>query len=117
MRRCLLVTKLIDILYLLQTIPHQFVTDNELFTYDHAILRRMGQERRVDMKLEFHKENPSRINHMNLRTNWRILAQDWQFRIHKMIRFKLVGTTIDPLAEVEHDNDDIPNLVPIFDVC
>lgn len=117
MKRSLLVTKLSDMLFLLQTIPHKFVTDNELFTYDHAILRRMGDERRVVMKLEIHKENPSRRNHVILRTNWRILAEDWQFRLYKMIRFKLVGTTIDPLAEVEHDNDDIPILVPIFDVC
>jgi hypothetical protein len=59
---------------LLQTIPAQFVTDNELFTYDHAILRRMGEERRVVLYREIHKENPTRTNHMNLRTNWRILA-------------------------------------------
>lgn len=102
---------------MLQTIPAQFVTDNELFTYDHAILRRMGEERRVVLYQEIHKENPTWTNHMNMRTNWRILAEDWQFRLYKMIRFKLVGTTIDPLAEVEHDNDDIPILVPIFDVC
>jgi hypothetical protein len=66
---------------LLQTIHAQFVTDNELFTYDHAILRRMGEERRVVLYWEIHKENPTRTNHMNLRTNWRILAEDWHFRL------------------------------------
>lgn len=100
----------------MQTIPARFVDANQLQGFQHAILRRMDTERRVVLKFEFHPESPWRNDHMTLRTNWKILAGEFNFPMNKMIRFQLVGTTLDPDFEVELFNGPIP-LVPIFDVC
>lgn len=76
----------------------------------------MESERRVTMKLERHADKPWRNDHMNFRTNWSTLAEDFQFPMNKMIRFQMVGTTVDPAFEGQLFNGPVP-LVAVFDVC
>lgn len=109
------IVSLINLCYFSQTIPHGFVSDNHLQQYQHAILRRMESERRVVLKHERHAQQPWRNNHMTLRTNWRTLADEFQFRVNKMIRFQIVGEVVDDTQVVFHGED--PVMMPVFHVC
>ena len=98
-----------------QTIPHGFVSDNHLQRYYHAILRRMKSKRCVVMRHERHAKQPWRNDYMTLRTNWRTLTHEFQFRLNKMIRFQMVGKVVDDTQLVLYGED--PVMMPVFHVC
>lgn len=64
------------------------------------------------MKMDFHHENPSRINHINVYGPWREFAGRVGFRPRKLIRFRFMYTVEDLEAA---DNE--PTHYPVFHIC
>ena len=64
------------------------------------------------MQLEFHAENPSRINHITVLGPWREFAGRVGFGYHKMIRFRFMYLVED----LENPGDGRTHY-PVFHIC
>ena len=64
------------------------------------------------MQLEFHAENPERINHITVLGPWRQFADQVGFAYHKMIRFKFMYMVEDLDATVDEHTHYL-----VFHIC
>ena len=78
--------------------------------YTHAVMKHRNVEYTMSVKMEFHKEDPTRTNHINVFGEWREFAHDCMFGYEKMIRFKYMHLLNDL---------DGPAMgpVPVFHLC
>ena len=95
---------------MLQTIPADFLVYHPMQMYTHVLMKHQNVEYIMTVYLEYHKEDPDRINHTNLFGEWREFAGQCRFDYEKMIRFKymyllndLDGPAMGPM--------------PVFHVC
>lgn len=70
---------------LLQTIPADFLVDHPMHTYTKAVMKHQHREYTMSVKMEYHKEDPARTNHINVFGEWRELAGQCGFTYDKMI--------------------------------
>jgi hypothetical protein len=75
---------------ILQTIPADFLVHHPMHVYTHAVMKHQNVEYTMTIKMEPHKEDPDRTNHINLFGEWRKFAHECRFDYNKMIRFKFM---------------------------
>ena len=64
------------------------------------------------MQLEYHAENPGRINHITVLGPWRQFAREIRFAYHKMIRFRFMYMVQDLDAAADEQSH-----YPVFHIC
>ena len=95
---------------ILQTVPADFLEYHPMHTYTHALMKHRQTEYMMEVKMEFHKENPERTNHINIFGEWREFADVCGFHYDKMIRFKFMYLMTDL-------DGNSPDPFPVFHVC
>ena len=95
---------------ILQTVPADFLEYHPMHTYTHALMKHRQTECMMEVKMEFHKENPERTNHINIFGEWREFAGACGFDYDKMIRFKYMYIMTDL-------DGNVPDPFPVFHVC
>ncbi|GJT30850.1 hypothetical protein Tco_0911125 [Tanacetum coccineum] len=64
---------------------------------------------------EPHVERADNNNHMNIKTNWRDIVHECDFKTNKMVRFKQI---YDDVVDILETNDQLdPVKIPLFDIC
>ena len=80
-----------------------------MHTYLHVVMIHQDVAMTMDVRMDIHSENPSRINHVNVYGKWMAFAEACEFDYDKMLRFKYMYT-------IEGDNGD-EDSAPVFHVC
>ena len=95
---------------ILQTIPADFLKHHPMHMYTHAVMQHQNVKYTMTVKMEFHKEDPGRTNHINVFGDWREFAAACGFHYEKMIRFKYMYllNSLDGPARGQ---------MPVFHVC
>ncbi|GKA49626.1 hypothetical protein Tco_0742699 [Tanacetum coccineum] len=97
------------------TIPFWFVENNNMKSYHNALLHYEQTLFYVDVDLEPHAERAHNNNHMNIKTNWRDIVHECDFKTNKMVRFKLIYDDVVDILETKDQLD--PLKIPLFDIC
>ncbi|GJZ98399.1 ribonuclease H-like domain-containing protein [Tanacetum coccineum] len=84
-------------------IPSDFLEIYPMHMYTKALMRHNGFEHMMRVRIEYHKEDPERTNHVNVLGQWRSLARDNGFDYHKPIRFRYMHEFEDVEAKNEAD--------------
>lgn len=80
--------------------------------YTKAMIIHNQYREEMEVRMQPHRENPERNNHVNLQGKWRLLAEKCDFQYTKIIRFKYMGNGEDADAR-EGQN----TAFPIFHIC
>lgn len=92
-----------------QAIPASFLYNHPMHTYRKVLLIHQNIEYEMTVNMDYHSENPTRKNHVNILGRWMEFAEDCDFGLRKMLRFKWY----DLLPGDNGDEDS----VPVFHVC
>ena len=66
----------------------------------------------MEIRMQPHKEDPNKTNHVNVHGQWNVLAETCGFPYTKVIRFKYVSNGEDLDVEVGENPE-----YPIFHIC
>lgn len=80
-----------------------------MHTHRRVLLIHQDIQFEMKLKMDFHHENPTRTNHVNILGGWKEFASQCGFGLTKMLRLKLH----DMVQGVNGDEDS----VPVFHVC
>ncbi|GJT43115.1 hypothetical protein Tco_0951830, partial [Tanacetum coccineum] len=97
------------------TIPFWFVENNNLKSYHNPLLRYEQTLFYVDVDMEPHAERADNNNHMNIKTNWRDIVHECDFKTNKRVRLKLIYNDVVDILETKDQLD--PVKIPLFDIC
>ncbi|GKD27083.1 hypothetical protein Tco_1233297 [Tanacetum coccineum] len=98
------------------TIPFWFIENNNMKSYHNALLRYEQTLFYVDVDMEPHAEWADNNNHMNIKTKWRDIVHECDFKTNKMVRFKLIYD--DDVVDILEMKDQLnPVKIPFFDIC
>ena len=78
--------------------------------YTKALLKHNHREQVFTIRMDHHKEKPSRTNHVNMYGAWASFGQQCGFQYSKMVRFRLMYVVTD----LEGDQE---THYPLFHVC
>lgn len=78
--------------------------------YTQAMLKHNQIELPFTVRMDHHKENPGRTNHVNMFGEWSWFGQECGFEYTKMLRFRLMYVVTD-LESAR------PTRYPLFQVC
>ena len=96
----------------MQVIPADFLVNREFHKYTQVLMKHMDVEYLMRMQLEYHAENPERINHITVLGPWRQFAAQVDFGYHKMIRFRFMCM----IEDLDGPGNE-PTRYPVFHLC
>lgn len=96
----------------MQAIPADFLEDRDFHTFTKVLMKHQDVEHLMRMKMEFHSEDPERINHINVFGPWREFAEQVGFAYDKLIRFRFMYM----LQDVDGGPDEDAQY-PVFHLC
>ena len=78
--------------------------------FTKALLKHNHVEAVFTIRMDHHRENPSRTNHVNMYGDWAWFGQQCGFQYSKMVRFRLMYV----VSELEGEQE---TRYPLFHVC
>ncbi|PWA34300.1 DNA-binding pseudobarrel domain-containing protein [Artemisia annua] len=83
------------------TIPVEYCDPHMMHTYGKALLMHDNERFPVNVKMVFDNSQPGRTNHVKMTGNWRKFGNMCGFKQPKMMRFKMMNTSVEVIEGKE----------------